>query len=63
MEWVFGDIVNSFKFTDLKKNLKIGLNAVGKLYVACALLRNAMTCLYGNSTSAYFGLQPPNLYQ
>jgi len=63
VEWVFGDIVNHFKFTDFKKNLKIGLSAVGKLYIACALLRNAMTCLYGNSTSTYFGLQPPNLYQ
>ena len=63
VEWVFGDIVNYFKFTDFKKNLKIGLSAVGKLYIACALLRNAMTCLYGNSTSTYFGLQPPNLYQ
>ena len=62
VEWVFGDIVNYFKFADFKKTVKIGLSAVGNLYVACALLRNAMTCLYGNSTSTYFGLQPPNLY-
>mgnify|MGYP001800002814 CR=1 FL=1 len=31
---------------DFKKNLKIGLNSVGKMYVVCAILRNALTCLY-----------------
>ena len=62
VEWVFGDLVNYFKFADFKKTVKIGLSAVEKLYVASALLRNATTCLYGNSTSTYFGRQPPNLY-
>ena len=60
-EWLFGDIVNYFKFLDYKKNLKIGLSSVGKMYVACALLRNAFTFLYGNQTSEYFGLDPPHL--
>ncbi len=46
VEWVFGDIINYFKFIDFKKNLKIGLSAVGKMYSVCALLRNALTCLY-----------------
>ena len=49
-----------FKFMDFKKNLKIGLSSIGKLYVVCALLRNALTCLYGNSTS-FFELDPPTL--
>ena len=61
VEWVFGDIVNYFKFTDFKKDLKIGLSAVGKFYIVCALLCNAMTCLYGNSTSKFFDVQPPAL--
>ena len=61
VEWLFGDIVEYFKFMDFKKNLKIGLNSIGKLYVVCALLRNALTCLYGNSTSSYFKLDPPTL--
>ena len=61
VEWVFGDIVNYFKFVDFKKNLKIGLSSVGKFYVASALMRNALTCLYGNTTSAFFDLQPPAL--
>ena len=37
VEWVFGDIVNYFKFTDFKKDLTIGLSAVGKFYVVSAL--------------------------
>ena len=36
VEWLFGDIVEYFKFMDFKKNLKIGLSSVGKLYVVCA---------------------------
>ena len=61
VEWVFEDIVNYFKFTDFKKDLKIGLSAVCKTYVVCALLRNALTCLYGNNTASFFNVQPPAL--
>ena len=61
VEWLFGDVVNSFKFLDYKKNLKIGLSSVGKMYIVCALLRNAITCLYGNQTSEFFDLEPPTL--
>lgn len=61
VEWLFGDIINFFKFLDFKKNLKIGLSSVGKMYVVCAILRNALTCLYGNQTSEYFELDPPSL--
>ena len=58
VEWVFGDIINYIKFLNIKKNLKIGLSAVGKFYIVSALLRNALTCLYGNSTSNFFHLDP-----
>ena len=30
VEWLFGDIVNYFKFLDFKTNLKIGLSSVGR---------------------------------
>ena len=63
VEWLFGDIINSFKFLDFKKNLKIGLSSIGKMYVVCALLRNAKTCLYGNQTSDFFELDPPTLQE
>ena len=35
VEWLFGDILNYFKFLDLKKNLKIGLSSVGKTCCMC----------------------------
>ena len=61
VEWLFGDIVNYFKFLDFKRNLKISLSAVGKMYIVCAILRNALTCMYTNSTSEYFALDPPTI--
>ena len=61
VEWLFGDILNYFKCLDFKKKLKIGLSSVGKTYVVCALLQNALTCLYGNQTSNFFELDPPSL--
>ena len=61
VEWLFGDIVNYFKFIDFKKTQKIPLSAVGKMYIVCAILRNAMTCLYGNFTSDFFDIDPPTL--
>ena len=63
VEWIFGDIVNYFKFIDFKKNLKIGLSQVGKMYIVAAVLRNALTCLYGNETSQFFELDPPTLQE
>ena len=32
VEWLFGDIINFFKFADFKKTQKISLSAVGKMY-------------------------------
>ena len=61
VEWLFGDIVVFVKFIDLKKNLKIGLSNVGKIYIVCALSQNALTCLYGNLTSEYFDCHPQAL--
>ena len=61
VEWLFADIINYFKFLDFKKNLRIGLSQVGKMYIVCAILRNALTCLYSNTTAEYFGVDPPSL--
>ena len=62
VEWVFGDIVNYFKFVDFKKkNMKIKLSAIGKMYIICALLHNARSCLYGSTTEKYFDVIPPHL--
>lgn len=61
VEWLFKDIVNWFAFLDFKKNLKVGLSAVGKMYIVSALLTNARTCLYGNQTSTFFQIEPPDI--
>ena len=55
VEYIFGDVVNYFKFMDsmIKKNLKIGLSQVSKMYIVAVVLRNALTCLYGNETSQF----------
>ena len=61
VEWLFNDVAKSWKFIDFKKNLKMQLSGVGKMYLVCAILRNVLTCLYGNMTSEYFDLDPPAL--
>ena len=58
VEWLFKEILTYFAFVDFKKNLKIGLSAIGKMYVVCALLTNARTCLYKSQTSNVFGVEP-----
>ena len=61
VEWLFGDIINYFKFLDFKKNLKIQLSSVGEMYIVCTLLKNARNYLYGSSTSNFFQVDPPNI--
>lgn len=63
VEWLFGNITNYFTFIDFKKQMKIGLSPVGKLYVVCALFENARTCLYSNIVSQSFGVDPPTLHE
>ena len=50
VEWLFGDVVNYFKFLDFKKKIKICLSALGKMYITYALMRNTRACLYGSTT-------------
>ena len=45
VKWIFGDIINHFKFLELKLNLSL----IGKMHIVRALLRNALTCLYGHT--------------
>lgn len=58
VEMLFGNILNYFKFIDFKRQMKVNLSPVGKMYVVCALLENAQTCLYGNQVSQMFGIDP-----
>ena len=61
VEWSFGEITTYWAFTDFKKNLKIGMSAVGKQYLVATLLKNALVCCYGSQVSQYFDLAPPTL--
>ena len=49
------------QISGLKKNLKISLSAVGKMYVTCVLLHNARVCCYGSTTSEYFDVSLPEI--
>ena len=62
VEWMFGNITNYFSFVDFKKQMKLHLSPIGKIYFVAALLQNAHTCLYGNLVSDFFDLQPPSVY-
>ena len=61
VKWIFGDIINYFKFLEFKKGLKLQLNAIRKMYLVYAILQNTHICIYGNRTSKYFGLGPVNI--
>ena len=61
VEWIFGDIINYFKFLDFKKDLKIYLSAVEKIYIICSLLHNARAILYGSTTSNFFDINAPTI--
>jgi hypothetical protein len=61
VEWIFADMMKTFKYLDFKNNLKIGLSTVGKMYIVCTLVRNALTCMYGNQT--LFDMDPLTIHE
>ncbi|KAM7290141.1 hypothetical protein ISCGN_026807 [Ixodes scapularis] len=63
VEWGFGKIVSEFAFLDFKKNQKLYLQDVGRMYRVGAIFTNCHTCLYGSQTGMFFGLRAPNLGQ
>lgn len=61
-QFPFGKISTTRCYIDYKIGLKTQLSAVGKYYIAAALLVNASTCLYGNKgITSYFNIDPPTL--
>lgn len=61
VEWGFGKVLTEFAFLDFKKNQKILLQEVGKMYKMGVLLTNCHTCLYGSQAANYFNIVPPTL--
>ena len=61
VEWLFNEIIQYFAFLDFKKNLKIRLSLVGKMYRVHAIPTNVRTSLCKTQTSEYFNINPPTL--
>ena len=58
VEWIFGKILDYFKFLDFKNGLKLQPSAIGKMHIVCTLMQYARTCMYGNETASFFDLNP-----
>ena len=39
-------------FAIFKKGLKLQLRAVAKMYIVCALMQNAKTCMHGDEAAS-----------
>lgn len=63
VEYGFGKIQTYFSFVDFKKNLKLHLMPIGKIYLVAAFLTNCHTCMYGSPMNALLGTQPPTIYE
>jgi hypothetical protein len=61
VEWGFGGIISLWAFLDFKKNQKVLLQQVAKMYLVAGLLTNVKNCIEVNQVSLYFGLPPPLL--
>ena len=61
VEYGFGKVKSYFAFVDFKKNLKLHLMPIGKIYLVATLLTNCHTCLYGSAMSSLLGTDPPTL--
>ena len=47
VEWEFRKVVRLWAFLDCRKNLKVFLSPVGKVYMVGVILSNCHTCLHG----------------
>lgn len=62
VEWFFGLILRYWAFVDFKKNMKLYLNQVAKIYMIAAFLTNCLTCARGsNQISRHFRCPLPTL--
>jgi hypothetical protein len=61
VEWSFGKVVNLWGHCAFAKGLRVGLQAVGTMYVVAVLLTNVHSCLYGCQVAQYFNTKSPSL--
>lgn len=64
VEWGFGKVVALWPYVDYAKKQQVALSAagLGKQYAVAGILTNCHSCFYGNTTSKYFGVDPPSLH-
>lgn len=62
VEWAIGSIPTLFPRLNNRPQQKSGVTPVGRDYLVAALIRNALSCLVGNTTSQFFGHDPPELH-
>jgi hypothetical protein len=56
VEWMFGNITKYFSFVDFKRQMKVNLSAIGKIYIVW--LHYSRMLIYVSQT---FQLQPPTI--
>lgn len=61
VEWGFQKVLSEFAFVDFKKNQKLLVQDIERLYKVAVILTNCHTCLYRNQTSLFFNMLPPTL--
>ena len=61
VEWGFGKVIANFAFMDFKKNQKVFLQPLGRMYIVAVLMTNCHTCFYGSQTGMFFRLEAPQL--
>lgn len=70
VEWGFALVIQDWTYIDYKKNLKLLMQPIGKMYFVAALLSNMKTCVtaqhafdgYGNQIAFKFKVSPPSLH-
>lgn len=60
-EFGFAKPSNIMRYCDYDKNQKVQKSWVAKNYLVGLLICNVHSCLYGNTTSSYFAIDPPSL--
>ena len=64
VEWSFKDVMTYFPYGDMKRQQKVGQQAVGLHYRVSVLLVNILTCVKrGNQGSDHIQLSPPTLQE
>ena len=54
IEWLFGNVLEQFKFLDFRQSMKIFEQPIGLYYFVAVFILNLRVTIYGNNTARYF---------